>query len=399
MSAPADLTPTPAARAVAYRSFGLSSRAPSVYDGARGSGSSRARRGARLRALAPALLGLALATPAAAAPVLVDYQRHLGPRFARVPRRETRYIVVHSTEAPLASALRTLSRGRVRRGRPVTPGGHANYLVARNGTIYRILDPRYRADHAGLSMWKGRENLSDVSIGVELEGYHDEPFTSRQYVSLRWLLGVLRRRFHVAARDVLEHYRVAYTRPNRFYSRPWRGRKRDPGLGNFDRRRAGLDDEYRVDPDVAAGRLGGERLASPPATLRAAASGSRPAARRVRGGTLGAGRTAWSVAGPRYRSATTLYVLPDGTSQRGDEVLHWDRLPAGTEVYVDLREPADGVLSRARTAWRIAGGDYDAATTLYLFPDGSARRGDEVLNWSDVPEGTRVFLDVPDAVS
>jgi hypothetical protein len=313
-----------------------------------------------------------------------------------VPRRETRYIVVHSTEAPLASALRTLSRGRVRRGRTVTPGGHAHYLVARDGTIYRILDPRYRADHAGISMWKGRENLSDVSLGVELEGYHDEPFTRRQYASLRWLLGVLRRRFHVAARDVLEHYRVAYTRPNRYYSRPWRGRKRDPGLGNFDRRRAGLDDEYRVDPDVAAGRLGGERTARGPAATRAAATGSSAPSRRVRGGTLEDGRTAWSVAGARYRSPTTLYVLPDGTTRRGDEVRHWNRLPAGTEVYLDLPGTPAGVLTRERTAWSIAAGDYDAATTLYVFPDGAARRGDEIGDWSAVPTGTRVFLDFPD---
>jgi N-acetylmuramoyl-L-alanine amidase len=344
---------------------------------------------------------LAAATPAftasaAARPRLVDYQGHLGPRFVKKVRRETRFIIVHSTEASLASALRTLSRGRVRRGRYVTPGGHAHYLVARSGTIYRILDPRYRADHAGISMWNGRENLSDLSIGVELEGHYDEPFTAKQYASLRWLLGVLRRRYRIASRDVLEHYRVAYTHPNRFYARPWRGRKRDPGLGNFDRRRAGLDDEYRLDPDVAAGRLGGERTPLGPSVARAAAP-SRT--RKARAFVLTAGRTPWTIAGPRYAAATTLYVFPDGTSRRGDEIQRWDRLPEGCEVYLDLGVVADGTLSGDRTAWRIAGGAYDDATTLYAFPGGGVRRGDEITDWSDLPAGTCVYLDVPEPES
>jgi len=348
-------------------------------------------------ARAPSLVLALLLVPAlaAAAPKLVDYQKQLSPRFVKTKRHATRFIIVHSTECRLASALRTLSRGKVRRGRYVTPGGHANYLVARNGTIYRMLDPRYRADHAGVSMWNGIEDLSDVSLGVELEGYHDEPFTSAQYRSLRWLLRVLRRRFHIASSDVLEHYRVAYTRPNRFYSRPWRGRKRDPGLGNFDRRRAGLDSEHVVDPDVAAGRLGGSRtLASPPRTILASHTASP--VRRARAGVITPTATAWSIAGRAYAAATTLYLFPDGTARTGDAIRDWADLPSNTEVYLDLPRDSSGFVTRERTAWRIAGGDYDAATTLYRFPDGRALRGDEVRDWSNLPVGTRVLLDVPE---
>jgi N-acetylmuramoyl-L-alanine amidase len=335
-----------------------------------------------------------LPAEAAAAPPIVDYQDHLNPRFVKRLRRETRFIIVHSTECGLRSALRTLSGGKVRRGRHVTRGGHAHYLVARSGTIYRILDPRYWADHAGVSMWNGLENLSDRSLGIELEGFHTVPFTAAQYRSLRWLLGVLRRRFHIASRDVLEHCRVAYTRPNRFYSTAWRGRKRDPGLANFDRHRAGLDDEYLYDPDVVAGRLGGDRMIHRGPKLVAARTG--PAPHTVHGGVVTPDSTAWSIAGKRYRDPTTLYVFPDGSARRGDRVSRWDDLPRNTEVYLDLPEAPDGVVSAERTAWRIAAGDYDAATTLYIFPDETAGRGDEVADWSNLPAGTRVFLDVPD---
>jgi N-acetylmuramoyl-L-alanine amidase len=332
----------------------------------------------------------------AAAPVIVDYQAQLGPRFVKRPRKETRFIIVHSTECRLESALRTLSRGKVRRGRYITRGGHANYLVARSGRIYRLLDPRYRADHAGVSMWNGVENLSDVSLGVELEGFHDEPFSAAQYRSLRWLLGVLRRRYHIRSEDVLEHYRVAYTRPNRFYSRPWRGRKRDPGLGNFDRSRAGLEHQYVLDPDVVAGRLGGPRsLAGGTRALLASHTVPAPA-HRIRAGVVTGTSSAWSIAGPDYAAASTLYVFPDGSSRSGDLIRDWAELPSGTEVYTGVPHDPSGVVSRDRTAWTIAGGDYDEPTTLYTFPDGHALRGDEVRDWSSLPAGTRVQLDVPD---
>lgn len=296
------------------------------------------RRGAVIDCLRPSpvlrllALGLAIGVKMDAA-TIEDYQDHLNPGFTKRCRKDTRFIVVHSTECGLESALRTLSRGKVRRGRRVTLGGHTHYLLARRGTIYRILDPKYRADHAGLSLWKGLENLSDHSLGIELEGFHDVPFTAAQYRSLSWLLSVLRQRFGIASRDVLEHYRVAYTPPNRFFSRNSRGRKRDPGLGNFDRLRAGLPDEYPVDPDVIAGRVG----TSPDHGGRGghlAGATARPSPRRRPAGVVTRDRSAWRIAGKRYRDASTLYSLPGGLTRRGSEIRDWSRLPAGTRVFV-----------------------------------------------------------------
>jgi N-acetylmuramoyl-L-alanine amidase len=354
--------------------------------------------GAPLRSGLLATLSLLCAVPQAQGARIVDYQAHLGPRFEKRTRKSTRFIIVHSTECRLRSALRTLSRGKARHGRFISQGGHANYLVGRDGTIYRILDPRYRADHAGVSMWKGVQDLSDHSLGIELEGFHDQPFSAQQYRSLKWLLDVLRRRYRIASRDVLEHCRVAYTKPNRFYARNWRGRKRDPGIDNFDRRRAGLNEEYAYDPDVVAGRLGGDRSRVRPAAASAPrAGGSVSKATRV--AQIGPGHTAWSIAGPRHRQASTLYVFPDGKTRRGDEIRDWSGLPAGTAVYLDVPARSVEILSAERTAWRIAGGDFDAATTLYAFPDGTSRRGDEIVDWSELPDGTRVHLGVPDGLA
>jgi N-acetylmuramoyl-L-alanine amidase len=187
---------------------------------------------------------------------IVDYQRKLSPKFQKQIRPETRFIIIHSTESRLPSALRTLSRGKVWGGRYFTRGGHAHYLIAKNGTVYRILDPKYWANHAGVSMWRGLEGLSDYSLGIELEGYHNVPFSSAQYRALGRLLQILQKRYGIEDPDVLEHYRVAYSAPNHYHQDRLRGRKLDPGSDNFDRLKAGLTRDPLEDPDVIAGRIG-----------------------------------------------------------------------------------------------------------------------------------------------
>jgi hypothetical protein len=343
---------------------------------------------------------------------MVDYQRRLNPRFRRQVRPETRFIIIHSTESSLPSGLRTLSRGKTRRGRYITQGGHAHYLVAKNGTVYRILDPKYWANHAGVSMWEGLEDLSDYSIGIELEGYHNVPFSGRQYASLKKLIKQLQKRYGIDDRNVLEHYRVAYSPPNRYHGASLRGRKLDPGIDNFDRRKAGLIDEYPDDPDVIAGRIGGE-----PAMMRA--GGQLPPAEELEeeadlgvtgtddGSTnlITAQRTAWQIAGLQYNAPTTVYQFPDGRLVTGDQMRDWTDIPAGTKVELDVAiEKPQKVVSRTKTEvilpeisatqspWKIANALYASSITFYLFPDGKIQSGSTISRFSAVPNGTRVLV-------
>ena len=45
----------------------------------------------------------------------------------------------------------------------------AHFLISRQGTIYNLLCPKYKAWHAGKSKWKDKTNINDYSIGIELE--------------------------------------------------------------------------------------------------------------------------------------------------------------------------------------------------------------------------------------
>ena len=60
----------------------------------------------------------------------------------------------------------------------------AHLLIDRLGEITQFVPFDKKAWHAGASSFKGRENCNDFSIGIELEGCDDEPFTAEQYQSL-----------------------------------------------------------------------------------------------------------------------------------------------------------------------------------------------------------------------
>ncbi|HSB48977.1 MAG TPA: 1,6-anhydro-N-acetylmuramyl-L-alanine amidase AmpD [Burkholderiales bacterium] len=91
----------------------------------------------------------------------------------------------------------------------------AHFLIRRDGRLLQFVPCGLRAWHAGESSWKGRAQCNDYSIGVELEGTGDAPFTAAQYRQLARLTRALKARYPI--RDVVGHSDIAP------------GRKTDPG--------------------------------------------------------------------------------------------------------------------------------------------------------------------------
>jgi AmpD protein len=91
----------------------------------------------------------------------------------------------------------------------------SHFLIRRNGDLLQFVPCGARAWHAGASEWRGRTRCNDFSIGVELEGTDDTPYTAAQYRRLRTLLPALARQYRI--RDVAGHSDIAP------------GRKTDPG--------------------------------------------------------------------------------------------------------------------------------------------------------------------------
>ena len=60
----------------------------------------------------------------------------------------------------------------------------AHLVIGRQGEAYQLVPFDKRAWHAGESEFEGRQRCNDFSIGIELIGPEEGPFTDRQYHSL-----------------------------------------------------------------------------------------------------------------------------------------------------------------------------------------------------------------------
>ena len=375
-------------------------------------------------------------TPAKPAPV----PKLAAPKFSnayasptskkRPLRKSTQFIILHTTEGARTGSLEKLRKN-----------GECHYVVDKEGVIYRIVDRRKVALHCGCSMWNGLRDLSDHSIGIEIVGYHDKELTSAQYSSLKYLLGDLKRVYKVPDDRILTHSMVAYGEPNVWHKKKHRGRKRcamllaDPAR----RRRMGILSKPAFDPDLRAGRLvdadpaltrilyppasrvavkpvvpavpkpvatkppstapkpkpvAGKPSAPTPAKPGATVPAKPPAATAAtpapppppESNVIGPRRSAWDIARDQYNAASTIYRFPDGTQKKGSEITNWKAMPPGTVVQVgegDENAPASGgVLGRDANSIRdLAGDEVRAATTFYIQPGAKKySRGSELTN-------------------
>ncbi len=335
---------------------------------------------------------------------LVDHRSRLNPKFEKKIRQKTRYIIVHTSELGLDATLRVVSKGKQFQSGYKTPGGHAHYVIARNGRTYRILDKKYRADHAGRSMWNGQTDISNVSVGIELAGYHTAPITVAQYNSLGLLIDILEKFYKITDRDVLTHSQVAYGKPNPWFRKNHRGRKRC--AKNFNRTKAGMKSNWKYDPDVAAGRL----MADPELALvfyGPPEKGPLPLAKPAEYGSnlISKTNSAWSIAGGDYNQQTTVYLLPGGQTLPGNKIagkIGWRYLPVNTKVLLNQDVTPDVIQSQAQTqvkiissnmtAWSHAGPAYKKDTTIYFLPSGRVSPGSKISDWDDLPMGTRLIV-------
>ncbi|BFM10863.1 1,6-anhydro-N-acetylmuramyl-L-alanine amidase AmpD [Simiduia litorea] len=68
----------------------------------------------------------------------------------------------------------------------------AHFYIKRSGQLLQFVPLNRRAWHAGQSVFEGRANCNDYSIGVELEGSDYVPFTDVQYEVLGQLTQTIR---------------------------------------------------------------------------------------------------------------------------------------------------------------------------------------------------------------
>ena len=190
------------------------------------------------------ILALAFAPSALAINASMRYRSPRNPE--RKVRASTELIVLHTTEAPARSSLNKLS-----------DRGEAHFCVTEEGGVYAIVDRDRVAFHAGRSMWNGKEDVDNFSIGIECVGYHDKPMSMPQIAAIRELVKDLQRMYRLPDHCVVCHSHVAYGSPNKWQKRKHRGRKRCGMLFAMPSVRRVLELKSRpaFDADTRAGRL------------------------------------------------------------------------------------------------------------------------------------------------
>ena len=98
----------------------------------------------------------------------------------------------------------------------------SHLYIKRSGQITQFVSLNERAWHAGLSVFNGRSNCNDFSIGIELEGTDEGGYTDYQYKSLVSVTSTIMTRYPAITSDrIVGHSDISP------------GRKTDPG-NSFD---------------------------------------------------------------------------------------------------------------------------------------------------------------------
>ncbi len=91
-------------------------------------------------------------------------------------------------------------------------------LIRRGGELIQYVPLQQRAWHAGASTFQGCEQCNDFSIGIELEGTDDSPYTEQQYQTLA-----------TATRQIMAQFPAITTDRIKGHSDIAPQRKSDPG--------------------------------------------------------------------------------------------------------------------------------------------------------------------------
>jgi N-acetylmuramoyl-L-alanine amidase len=137
------------------------------------------------------------------------------PNFNERPSDNVSILVLHYTG--MRSASEALSRMCDENAQV-----SAHYMVDEDGAVIQMVAEERRAWHAGVSHWRGRDNLNDISIGIEIVnpghefGYRAFPKVQMEAVAAL-SQAILKRHPSIPARNVIAHSDIAPAR------------KQDPG--------------------------------------------------------------------------------------------------------------------------------------------------------------------------
>ncbi len=149
--------------------------------------------------------------------LLIDGKYISSPNCDDRPRGEIELLVIHNISLPPGEyggdgvqQLFTNTLNAAEHPYYKEVGGlkvSAHFFVRRDGAIIQFVPCIKRAWHAGESCWQGLTRCNDFSLGIELEGSDEIPFSDLQYDALTQLTMALREVYPI--RGIAGHSDIA----------------------------------------------------------------------------------------------------------------------------------------------------------------------------------------------
>lgn len=125
------------------------------------------------------------------------------PNFNQRPIQPPDMIVLHATVIDLDATLSGFERA--------TSGVSSHYVVGKDGRVFQMVEEADRAWHAGESFWKGRQDINDYSIGIEMVNRNDgvDPWPDAQVAAVLDLCRYLVEKYGIVRDNVVTHAWIA----------------------------------------------------------------------------------------------------------------------------------------------------------------------------------------------
>ena len=139
----------------------------------------------------------------------INYKKCLSPNFSDRKNKIIKYVIIHYTG--MKSLKSCLNRFKDKASKV-----SCHWLISNGGAVYKIVDEKKSAWHAGVSSWRNEKMLNESSIGIELDnpghGANYRNFSNLQMKSLEKLLKVIFLKYNIDKKNILGHSDIAPTR-------------------------------------------------------------------------------------------------------------------------------------------------------------------------------------------
>ena len=112
--------------------------------------------------------------------------------------RKPNYVIIHYTaQDSVQETLHTFTIAKTQVS--------AHYVIAKNGTVYHMVNDYLRANQAGVGKWGSVTDMNSCSLGIEIDNNGKDPFTDAQINSLLLLLADLKKNYNIPQANFIGH--------------------------------------------------------------------------------------------------------------------------------------------------------------------------------------------------